>query len=276
MGFGDHIKRQLKMAARGLTLVGENGAPTENCSHVLTYHSVGDRDHEMNVTPDAFRAQMEWLAENAHVCSLAEATEGCGGVAITFDDGYLDNLTNAAPVLSELGLPATVYVVPGRVGQWLDHDEQDRSAVLMTWDEVRELESSGWTIGGHTLTHQRLSTLNMLDRRTEIVKCTEVLEDELGHEMESFAYPYGSALDYNEYSKELVRQCGYKFAVSNRFGAIQPGADRWALRRIWIDRTDTLESFRAKAIGALDKLAWLDSAVGIRARRALNGLLKTG
>jgi len=61
-------------------------------------------------------------------------------------------------------------------------------------------------------------------------------------------------------------------AVSNRYGPNPPGADRWTLRRIWIDASDSLPTFQAKVTGRLDSLALLDSGWGLRARRALNRL----
>lgn len=276
MTLGHHVKHGLKWAARGLSVVGEIRGQDRVCSRILTYHSVGKRDHEMNVGLDDFRDQMEWLADQGIVRTLSDAAEGAEGVAITFDDGYADTLRIAAPVLAELGLSATVFIVAGRAGMRLTCDADLETGALMTWEEIREIETMGWSVGGHTLTHRRLSRLTRMEQRTEIADCTRLLEDNLGHTIEAFAYPYGSALDYNETSKELVRASGYSFAVSNRFGPNTPGCDRWALRRMWIDRTDTLDSFCAKVEGHLDGMVWLDSPLGIRARRALNGLLKTG
>lgn len=276
MAIGDRIKRQLKMAARALTAIGEAKGPAKPCSRILTYHSVGDRDHEMNVSAHAFREQMQWLAENAELCSLAVAVEGEGGVAITFDDGYRDNLKIAAPILADFGLSATVFVVAGRVGMHLSHDGDIETGALMTWEEICELESMGWEIGGHSLTHQRLSRLSASEQATEIRACTRLLEHNLGHAIEAFAYPYGSALDFDRTSKDIVKECGYSFALSNRYGVNEQSGDRWALRRIWIDRSDTMDSFRAKVQGGLDGLAWLDSPAGIRVRRTVNGLLRTG
>jgi peptidoglycan/xylan/chitin deacetylase (PgdA/CDA1 family) len=246
-------------------------------SRILTYHSVGLRDHEMNVRPDEFRRQMEWLVAHVPVISLREAADLHPGVAVTFDDGYRDNLTEAAPVLRELGIPATVFLVVGRLGGLLDHDAGREHAALLTWDDVGELQAMGIEVGAHGLTHRRLSVLSETEQREEIGGSKRVLEHKLGKAVEAFAYPFGSTADYTALSAALVREYGYAYAVSNRYGANHPGADRgtpaclrWALRRICIDATDTLENFGAKVEGALDLLAALDSPVGLRARRALN------
>jgi len=162
------------------------------------------------------------------------------------------------------------------MGGWLDHDVCRPESQVMSWDDLRALAAKGWAIGGHTMNHPQLSGLSADEQRREISGCKQKLEAVLEAPVEAFAYPFGSALDYTEASREIVRESGYSFALSNRFGVNTRRADRWALRRIWVDRGDTLESFRAKVEGRLDRLAWLDSAVGIRARRLMNQVLRAG
>ncbi|MFP6616912.1 MAG: polysaccharide deacetylase family protein [Candidatus Hydrogenedentota bacterium] len=239
---------------------------------ILTYHSVGDRDHEMNVSRLDFVEQMQWLSENATVISVGDAAQGKPGIAITFDDGYVDNLTNAAPILKEFGFPAIVYMVAGKAGGTLDQESDLECGQLMTWDEVRALESNGVSIGGHTLTHARLSTLTDDEQAREVQECTRILETELGHPVESFAYPYGSARDYNSESVSCVQNTGHQCAVSNRYGSVQPASSIWELPRIWIDGTDTIDTFALKASGGLDIMALQDSYPGIRLRRVVNYL----
>jgi peptidoglycan/xylan/chitin deacetylase (PgdA/CDA1 family) len=243
-------------------------------SVILTYHSVGARDHEMNVTPADFAEQMRWLADHREVIPVARAASGDAGVAITFDDGYRDNLTEAAAILDRWPLAAAVFAVPGRMGEHLDHDDpRDDTARLMTWDELGELARQGWTVGGHTMTHCRLALTGEATQRMEIAECKRAIESRIGVAVEGFAYPFGSALDYSPTSVRLAREAGYTYALSNRFGANTAESDRFELRRIWIDRSDSLASFAAKVEGRLDRLAWLDSPAGIRARRWANRLL---
>lgn len=270
----DNLKYRVKRAARRVALtVGPMARGPGECSRILTYHSVGARDHDMNVTPEAFRAQMEWLAEHAQVIPLADAVAGKPGVALTFDDGYRDNLLNAAPVLNALGLVAAVFVCPGRVGGLHEHDSDATAAALLSWDEIRELASMGWTVGSHTLTHGRLSRYPLEQQREEIEGSAKRIADELGDPVYYFAYPYGARPDYSRRTVQLVRRAGYAAALTNRYGPNAAGADRWRLRRIGIDRTDTLESFRDKVTGRLDALRWLDSYPGALARRMAGRLL---
>ena len=125
---GKRTKSAMKGSLKGLARVaGAARRPTGAENRILTYHSVGERDHEMNVTPKAFREQMTWLADHFSVVSVEEALSGDGQIALTFDDGYHNNVVNAAPVLKELGLPATFFVVTGHMGGLLDLDRDVRT-----------------------------------------------------------------------------------------------------------------------------------------------------
>ncbi|MBN2311374.1 MAG: polysaccharide deacetylase family protein [Candidatus Hydrogenedentes bacterium] len=274
---GSRAKRLIKVAVKAAVRTAGGLAPRRGGdSRILTYHSVGSREHEMNVSVEAFRAQMAWLAEHCRPIPLAEAAQAAPGVAVTFDDGYRDNLTHAAPVLHEFGIPATVFVVAGRMGGMLDHDHDPATSSLLTWDEARELASAGVEIGAHSMSHRRLAHLDPAEQRDEIAESARLIERHLGAPPASFAYPFGAATDYTETTVRLVRECGFTCAVSNRYGTNRAGADAWTLRRIWIDATDSPASFRAKVDGRLDWLAALDSAWGVAARRRLNRLLRTG
>jgi len=264
----DNIKRTVKSLAGA---VGTFLPRRRERSRILTYHSVGRRLHEMNVTPEAFREQMAWLAENSTPIPLSAAATGQPGVAVTFDDGYLDNLTEAALILEEYRIPATVFIVAGKVGAFLDHDIPDESARLMTWDQIRELEAMGVSIGGHSLSHPRLSTLPETAQQNEIAGCAQLLGERLGHPVEAVAYPYGRATDYDTRCVQLVEDSGFLYACSNRYGwNCAPNIERFALKRIWIDRTDTLDTFRQKVLGQLDLLHFLDTKPALFARRMLN------
>ncbi|MDZ4857358.1 MAG: polysaccharide deacetylase family protein, partial [Candidatus Hydrogenedentes bacterium] len=239
-------------------------------SRILTYHSVGQLDHAMNVTPENFAAQMAWLAGSAAINTLDDAANAKPGVAVTLDDGYRDNLTNAVPILNRFSIPATVFIVAGKLGDLLVSDAEPWHGRLMTWDEARALSELGIEIGGHSLTHPRLSQLTAGEQRTEIIGSCRRIAEELGKPVRYFAYPYGTSADYDETSVALAREAGCTVACSNRYGFNLSGCDRFTLRRIWIDATDTLETFAAKVEGRLDVLGFLDSRIGMIARRTLN------
>lgn len=276
MGSGQVAKNALKKAVKAFfvhlsPLMGSGNAPTR----ILTYHSIGHRRYEMNVTPEAFAGQMAWLATHQRVITLEAAAAGEAGIAITFDDGYRDNLFNALPVLEHYRFPATLFAVSDCLGGTLPGEKEPETGVLMSADELREADNRGLHIGGHTRRHPRLSRLDREAQFDEIAGCKRDLEYILGHPIIAFAYPYGSALDFTQVSATLVREAGYTLACSNQYGPAITGANRFALRRIWIDSTDTLWSFEDKVSGRLDGLQIQDSALGIRARHWLNWWMGT-
>lgn len=273
MARGGVVKNALKRALRRAFII--LSRPGASKTRILTYHSIGRRLYEMNVTPEAFAAQMAWLAAHQRVISLEAAAAGEEGVAITFDDGYRDNLINALPVLEHYGFPATLFTVSGYLGATLPGEKEPETGTLLSADELREAASRGMAIGGHTRSHPRLSDLSRAQQVEEIAGCKADLESILGRPVKTFAYPYGSALDYGPVSVEIARDSGFTLACSNRYGPVHSADRPFAFRRIWIDHTDTLQSFEDKVTGRLDRLQVQDSMLGIRARRCLNRWLGT-
>jgi peptidoglycan/xylan/chitin deacetylase (PgdA/CDA1 family) len=88
---------------------------------VLCYHRVTSKLSDMNsiiVSPDNFRAQIDYLKRNFLIVRFEETWGRFDrpAVAITFDDGYADNLTVALPILKEVGVPATFFISTGNIG----------------------------------------------------------------------------------------------------------------------------------------------------------------
>ncbi|WP_368195698.1 polysaccharide deacetylase family protein [Aeromonas sp. R2-2] len=165
---------------------------------------------------------------------------------ITADDGYQDNLTRMLPLLEKYGYKAVVYVVTGEgYNRWdVEHPTNpDIKVSLMSGEQVKALAASGHVeIGGHTLTHPRLSKLTPEQQAHEIQENKRQLEALLGHPLLSFAYPYG---DMNESAKEQAIAAGYRFAVATNSGPKAMHQDPFQIRRIAIfPRTDVFGLWR--------------------------------
>ncbi|WP_368165313.1 polysaccharide deacetylase family protein [Aeromonas sp. R6-2] len=165
---------------------------------------------------------------------------------ITVDDGYLDNLTRMLPLLEKYGYKAVVYVVTGEDhNRWdVEHPTNpDTRVPLMNSDQLKALVASGHVeIGGHTLTHPRLSQLSSDQQAHEIGENKRQLEALLGHPLLSFAYPYG---DLNEGAKAQTIAAGYRYVVATNSGPKVMHRDPYQIRRIAIfPRTDVFGLWR--------------------------------
>jgi len=167
-------------------------------------------------------------------------------VILTVDDGYRDNLQLLLPLLEQYGFKAVIYVVTGEDHNRWDvevADNPDRPVPLMNTDELKQILASGHVeLGGHTLTHPRLSQLDEAEQRRQIQENKAQLEAITGAPLVSFAYPYG---DYDATSKRLVQEAGYRFAVATNSGPLALHQDPYAIRRIGIfPRTDVFGLWR--------------------------------
>ncbi|WP_044366963.1 polysaccharide deacetylase family protein [Vibrio fluvialis] len=167
-------------------------------------------------------------------------------IVLTVDDGYRDNYELLLPLLKKYEYKAVIYVVTDeQFNRWdVEVDTNPEKTVsLMSTQQVRDMHDSGHIeIGGHTLTHPRLSHLTEKEQRQQIVQNKEQLEQLIGQPLSSFAYPYG---DHNQTSKKLVAEAGYDFAVATNSGPLAIHEDRYQIRRIAIfPKTDVLGLWR--------------------------------
>ncbi len=123
-----------------------------------------------------------------------------------------------------------------------------RQRLFMSWDEVRGLAAAGMSIGSHSLTHPILSYLPEAELRHEMVESKKVLERELACPIQTIAYPFGSPHAYNDLTRRLAEEAGYRLGFSLTGGINTPRQrDRFDVRRLAIDHDVSLPLFRTRA-----------------------------
>jgi len=155
---------------------------------ILTYHSIDSSGSVISVDPGTFRRQAEWLAHGSSravsVNELLDARDEEDCVAVVFDDAFENFGSVAWPILRDLGLPATVFVVSGRTGAtnaWDGEEEPDIPTLpLLDWDALGVLAEDGVEIGSHTRSHPRLDGLDSSHLEEEIEGSAHDIESKLG------------------------------------------------------------------------------------------------
>jgi len=261
---------------------------------ILCYHNVVEAgscplgDPGLHLPRDRFAQQMRWLAGHYSVVGLSEFVDRLSAgkslrtvAALTFDDGYAGVFEHAVPVLRELGLQATVFVVgtAGRTsGFWWDQKSivesvdptlrrerlnrlrGDETAIVprdardpmpashcpADWNVVRAAIRSGITIGAHTITHRSLPTLSDAELESEVVTGRTMIERATGTRPDFFAYPYGL---WDSRVRSRVRLAGYRAGLTLNPGLNRPFADPCSLRRLNVPAGISSAAFEAWAAG---------------------------
>jgi peptidoglycan/xylan/chitin deacetylase (PgdA/CDA1 family) len=205
------------------------------------------------VTPEAFEEQFKYLHDAGfHSVSLDEwrkAKEAYTplpgrAVLITFDDGYLDFLEYAWPLLKRYGFSAIVFPVADRIGETNTWDAvYGESVPLLGWKEIHKLCDEGVEFGSHSATHPYLTGLPPADVVREAARSRAILERGLKKPVTAFAYPHGSE---DQVVQHLIGACGYIFGLSCRAGPSKFDDPLLALPRIEITGSDRLEEFIKK------------------------------
>jgi peptidoglycan/xylan/chitin deacetylase (PgdA/CDA1 family) len=146
-------------------------------------------------------------------------------VAITFDDGYENNYTNAFDTLNKHNIPATVFVVVDKIG---------RSGYL-TWRQIEEMAGNNIDIGSHTLSECYLPSLkDKAELKREIYGSRRIIKKRIPEAGDFIAYCSGG---FNENIRQIVIDAGYDGACATNPGKDYPDNDIYAIKRIRISRT---------------------------------------
>lgn len=250
------VKQRVGTAVKALSAAVDRARPCDPGITILIYHRVGGRTAVPVDLPTAlFREQMAELADR--VVSMQDALrllegqakdpEAPNPVVVTFDDGTVDVVEEALPVLVEFDIPALLYVATDFVDQGRDFPDEGRIA---SWAALADATSTGCLeLGSHTHTHALLDRLPAHLVPRELDRSIELIGEHTGTTARHFAYP--KALAGSSAADALVRERFASAAVAGTRANPYGTTDPWRLRRSPIQVSDQMRWFRAKADGGL-------------------------
>lgn len=220
----------------------------KECVQFLFYHWVLDDQRQ------TFHRQLKFLRRFGDFISIDEALAalrdpaGIGGryFCLTVDDGFKNGFTNIAPILVDLGIPAAFFVPTAFIGSEIDRDwdkvapffakcwfGKHGALEFLTWEECRKLENAGFTIGSHTHSHRRLTTLEPDCARSELLTSKQLIEKAIQKPCRHFCCPWGKVnRDFDPgLHPRLARSLGYESFITTEEGAVFAGDSPHFIRR---------------------------------------------
>lgn len=226
---------------------------------VINYHSFGDYKEitNINITKKLFREQLMMLKDNGYTVisepQLIAYLQGHGripekSVFLTIDDGYESVYTIAYPILKEMGMQATLFVIVK------DMETGFRKGVpMLNWLQLKEMSDSNViNVGNHTYdlhwrgnndspkyeamilnrTKEGRALTNEVRQQTifeDVIKAHKLIEQNIGKKISSFAYPYGA---YDTFAERAIKQAGYLIDYSTKSGYNLFGSGTVHIKRI--------------------------------------------
>lgn len=227
------VARRLALDALSIgdwTIRATGSVPRPAVHFLLLHHVFQDEER-------GFAQLVEWLAQRFELVGYSEAVRRVRHhaplrptMAISFDDG-LHSCLRASQIMDRYGAKGCFFVCPDVVGERSFSTTarfcRERLAMpptrLLDWDDISDIRSRGHEIGGHTLSHPRVSELPRAALADEIGNCRSVIQQRLG-ECSHFAWPYGRFEDFTGEATRVVVEAGYDSCASGVRGSHTAGS----------------------------------------------------
>jgi peptidoglycan/xylan/chitin deacetylase (PgdA/CDA1 family) len=224
-------------------------------SAVFVFHDIVPADRLADVpathrpyalAPEDFRCfALAAATSSRQAVTVARVPDELGSLfyCLTFDDGQASDYTEAFPVLCELGLRASFFVVPTLVD----------TPGHVSWQQLREMVAAGMEIGSHSLTHPFVDRLDRAGLEREFGESKAIIENRLGTAVRAASLPRGWAPAGVE---AVLRDLGYRVFCTSRIGWWRPGDRPLAVPRVRAYRGMPVEQFAA-IVNAEARALWL-------------------
>lgn len=232
----DKSEQEKQVPEKNVNLVNENiGVP------VLYYHSVQQtEDNEVTISPQKLRNELKYIKDSGyttitmrelqdHLLNNSPIPEK--SIVITFDDGYMNNYTNAFPILKDLDMKATIFCITFKLdGQY-----------YLSEHAIKEMSNYGIDIESHTAGHPDLTTMTYEQQLSEFKESKETLEAITGKPVTAVAYPYGN---YNADSMKAAKDAGFNLGFTTNLGLADRDDNPFSLNRIYVNSNYTMDTFK--------------------------------
>lgn len=220
----------------------------------IVYHVIGRPTSEMNlqeqrmfVSEERFVSHLRTLRENGYIfLNLKEAEKRLEGrieshskeLLITFDDGYLNTVDVAMPILKKEKVSATLaicgsYLLPETRENYEMHVDKNFASVK----KLKQWINNGNYILAHTYSHFKLTHLTLDKCEKEIVSDLKSIEKHLGIVPQGIAYPYGSI---NEKVISIIKKY-FQYGFATDMGKATSWENRYCLKRVSVESDCTDE-----------------------------------
>jgi len=225
--------------------------PSAFRSRILCYHGVGTPEWGVNdVTPARFARHMRLAADGGYrFVPARELADGTGGSAdlrlgVTFDDGLRSVADGALPVLRDMSIPSTVFVV----SDWAEGLHDSRPSPFLDWTGVERLAAAGVTIASHSRNHPDFSSIDEEEMVHQLQVPRRVLVERTGIDTDEFAIPFGQSKNWPRPAQSLAEAAGYRVVYAQSERRRPPGTTP----RTFVGRHDDDRIFLAALRGGFD------------------------
>ena len=222
------------------------------------YHKVAEEPDFLTVTPADFEKQLLFIKRHFTPIRLSDLILHLksnkvlpdNAAIISFDDGYLDNFTNAYPILLKSQIPFSIFLVADFIGKTVLHDQKQQE--FLSVDQLKAMQDLA-EYGYHSNSHKNLMDIDPELWQEEVATCFNSLRSLGINVQDAWAYTYGAFPKKDPkkllYLKNLFQSTGIAcaFRIGNRINSL-PINEKYAIERIDVRGNQSMWRFKLKAL----------------------------